>query len=117
MVALLVCRTCPRYDADASGGFARRLLAAIANLPGAAVVPIRGVACLGGCPDDGVVALAGHGKARVRFTRLSEADADAVVRAAEAHGDCPTGTPGDWEVPAELIGRLGSVTPTRVGLG
>jgi predicted metal-binding protein len=115
-MTLLICRTCPRYDLRATGDFGRRLLAAIAELaadrPGGAV-PIRNVQCLGGCPDDGVVAVDGPGKARVRFAGLDESDAAAVLAAAVAHDACVTGAPGDWEVPAELGDRLRTVTFKR----
>lgn len=69
--------------------------------------------CLGGCPDDGVVAVDGPGKARVRFTGLGAADAEVVVKAATAHDASRTGLPVDWEIPAELAERISSVTPKR----
>jgi hypothetical protein len=71
---------------------------------------VRGV---GGCPEDGVVAVDGAGKARVRFTGLDAGHVDAVVRAAAAHDACPTGAPDDWEVPAELADRISAVTLKR----
>lgn len=108
-MTLLVCRTCPRYDTRASGEFGRRLFRALAG----SGVAVRGVPCLGGCPEDGVVALDGPGKARVRFTRLGEGDAAAVLAAAAAHEASPTGAPAEWQVPEELAGRLGSVTLKR----
>ncbi|MGK5113529.1 MULTISPECIES: DUF1636 family protein [unclassified Geodermatophilus] len=115
-MTLLICRTCPRYDPRATGDFGRRLTAAIAqvadNEPGTTVA-IRNVQCLGGCPDEGVVAVDGPQKARVRFTGLDESDAKAVFAAAAAHDACPTGAPDDWEIPAELADRISSVTLKR----
>ena len=71
---------------------------------------VRNVQCLGGCPADGVVALDGPGRARVRFTALTAADADAVVEAALAHESSATGDPADWRIPDQLRARLSSVT-------
>lgn len=110
---LLICRTCPRYDAVVSGRFGRELDAAIGDNPGAAGLRIRHVQCLGGCPEDGVVAVDGMGKARVRFTGLTADDADAVVDAAHAHHASPTGAPDDWDVPAQLSDRISTVTFKR----
>lgn len=120
-MTLLICRTCPRYDTGASGEFGRRLIAAITKIvakePGEAVT-MCGVQCLGGCPDDGVVAVDGPGKARVRFTGLSDVDAAALLDAAAAHAACVSGAPADWAVPAELVDRLSSVTvKRRPGIG
>jgi predicted metal-binding protein len=112
-VTLLICRTCPRYDTPSSGEFGRALAAAIAENPGGAAVTVRKVQCLGGCPDDGVAAVDGPGKARVRFSRLDAGHAAAVIAAAAAHDACTSGTPGDWLVPAELADRISSVTPKR----
>jgi predicted metal-binding protein len=108
---LLICRTCPRYDPRTSGEFGRAMAAAVAAHP--ASVAVRGVQCLGGCPEDGVAAVDGPGKARVRFTGLDAGHAEAVVEAAAAHDACPTGVPDDWEVPAELAGRISAVTLKR----
>jgi len=115
-MTLLICRTCPRYDPRATGEFGRRLTAALAqvaeNEPDNPIA-IRNVQCLGGCPDDGVVAVDAPQKARVRFTGLDESDAKAVYAAALAHDACAPGAPGDWEIPAELAGRISSVTLKR----
>ena len=62
---------------------------------------------------DGVAAVDGPGKARVRFSRLDAGHAAAVIAAAAAHDACASGTPGDWQVPAELADRISSVTPKR----
>jgi predicted metal-binding protein len=112
-MTLLICRTCPRYDPRATGQFGRRLTAALAQIADNEPdnpVAVRNVQCLGGCPDDGVVAVDGPGKTRVRFTGLDETDAKAVHAAALAHDACTTGAPEDWEIPAELADRISSVT-------
>ncbi|MCI2422326.1 DUF1636 domain-containing protein [Saccharopolyspora sp. K220] len=110
---LLICRTCPRYDPHTSGEFGHRLNAAITANANEVTVHVRKVACLGGCPDHGVVAVDGPGKARVRFSGLTEHDAEAIIRAATAHDTCATGIPQDWEVPDELAGRISSITLKR----
>ena len=115
-MTLLICRTCPRYDTRATGDFGRRITAAltqIADNEPDTTVSIRNVQCLGGCPDEGVVAVDAPGKARVRFTGLDESDAKAVYAAALAHDACATGAPEDWEIPAELADRISSVTLKR----
>jgi predicted metal-binding protein len=115
-MTLLICRTCPRYDPRASGEFGRRLTAAITEIAPdetGTTVAIRNVQCLGGCPVDGVAAVDGPQKARVRFTGLDESDATAVLAAALAHDACLTGAPDDWEIPAELADRISSVTFKR----
>lgn len=112
-MTLLICRTCPRYDVPANGSFRRALGARLARNRDTDPALIRHVQCLGGCPDDGVAALDGPGKVRVRFTGLSECHADALVIAAHAHHGCPTGAPGEWDIPAELACHVSSVTYKR----
>jgi predicted metal-binding protein len=114
---LLVCRTCPRYDVRASGDFGRALVAAIVADRDAAGVSVRNVQCLGGCPDHGVAALDGPGKVRVRFSGLDPDDAGALLAAAAAHGACESGAPEEWDVPAELVDRISSVTHKRQPAG
>jgi predicted metal-binding protein len=112
-MTLLICRTCPRYDVPANGAFRRALDAQIAQNHAADPDLIRHVQCLTGCPDDGVAALDGPGKARVRFTRLTEEHAEALVKAAHAHDASSTGAPEDWEIPAELVDHISNVTFKR----
>jgi predicted metal-binding protein len=114
-MTLLVCSTCPRYDRHRSGRFGRAIKQAVTEDP--RDVPIRSVACLGGCPHDGVVALDGPGLSRVRFTHLGPADAPAVITAALAHAHSGTGDPTDWEVPAQIADRLSAVTVKRGPIG
>jgi predicted metal-binding protein len=110
-MTLLICRTCPRYDRRATGQFARDLTAAI-RIDGRDVAT-RNVQCLGGCPDDSVVAVDGPGMTRVRFTGVTSDDALAIINAALAHQASSTGDPGDWLIPAELTSRISSVTTKR----
>jgi predicted metal-binding protein len=110
-MTLLICRTCPRYDLRATGQFSRDLTAAIRA--DGRDVPIRNVQCLGGCPDDSVVAVDGPGLTRVRFTGVTSDDAPAIINATLAHHASGTGNPGDWLIPAELTSRISSVTAKR----
>jgi Predicted metal-binding protein len=112
-VALLVCRTCPRYDAPRSGSFSR----AIGVELQASGVDVRFVQCLGGCPRDGVAAVDGPGKARVRFTGLDAGHGAALIAAARAHESSSDGLPETWEVPEELRGHVSSVTVKRAPAG
>ena len=112
-MTLLVCRTCPRYDTPNNGEFRRALDARIAQNPAADPRTVRHVQCLGGCPEDGVAAVDGPGRARVRFNGLTADDADALVQAAQAHAACPTGAPDEWDIPTELADKVSSVTYKR----
>jgi predicted metal-binding protein len=110
-MTLLICRTCPRYDRRATGQFSRDLTAAIRA--DGRDIPTRNVQCLGGCPDDNVIAVDGPGKTRVRFTAITSDDAPAIINAALAHHASSTGNPGDWLIPAELTNRISAVTAKR----
>lgn len=110
-MTLLICRTCPRYDCRATGQFARDLTAAIRA--DGRDIPTRNVQCLGGCPDDSVVAVDGPGMTRVRFTGITSDDAPAIINATLAHQASATGNPGDWLIPAELTDRISSITAKR----
>ena len=74
---------------------------------------MRHVQCLGGCPEDGVAAVDGPGKTRVRFNGLHAGHADALIRAARAHAASPTGAPDEWDIPAELADHVSSITFKR----
>jgi|tagenome__1003787_1003787.scaffolds.fasta_scaffold20567461_2 predicted metal-binding protein len=112
-MTLLICRTCPRYDVPANGEFRRALDAQIVRNSAADPNLIRHVQCLTGCPDDGVAALDGPGKARVRFTGLTGDHAAALVKAAHAHDASSTGAPEDWEIPVELVDHISTITFKR----
>jgi predicted metal-binding protein len=108
-MTVLICKTCPRYDLRRSGQFA----AALADALNSGSPATRGVQCLGGCPRDGVVALDGPGKVRVRFTGLTVGDGSAIAAAAQAYDESASGHPDDWEIPPAIRGRLSSVTLKR----
>ncbi|GAA4853326.1 hypothetical protein GCM10023201_53520 [Actinomycetospora corticicola] len=111
---LLVCRTCPRDRTD-TGSFGAALDPLLTGAAGRGV-RVRHVPCLGGCPNDGNVAVDGPGKPRVRFSRIAAEDAAALVEAAVAFDASESGLPDvGWEVPDALRGRLTAVTPKRVG--
>ena len=110
-MTLLICRTCPRYDRRTTGQFSRDLTAAIRA--DGRDIPTRNVQCLGGCPDNSVVAVDGPGMTRVRFTGITSDDATAIINAALAHQASATGNPGDWFIPSELTSRISSVTVKR----
>lgn len=80
-MTLHICTTCPRYDALHQGDFAQSLHDEVE----AAHLAPRYIACLGGCPTDGVVSLdAPPGKTRIRFGHLTVADLPPdLVRAAQ----------------------------------
>jgi predicted metal-binding protein len=101
-MTLLICRTCPRYDTADNGEFRRAVDAEIARNAAADPRTVRHVQCLGGCPEDGVAAVDGPGKTRVRFNGLHAGHADALIRAPRAHAASPTGAPDEWDIPAEL---------------
>ena len=114
-MALLVCRTCPRYHRRRSGEFGRRLTSALTALVrnGSSDVAVRGVLCLGGCPRNGVAAVDGPGKARVRFANLTEDDAADLLAAAAAHERCASGEPSELDISDRLRSRISSVTVKR----
>ena len=110
-LTLLICRTCPRYDRRTTGQFAQDLTAAIRA--DGRDIPTCNVQCLGGCPDDSIVAVDGPGMTRVRFTGITSDDATAIINATLAHQASDTGNPGDWLIPSELTSRISSVTAKR----
>jgi hypothetical protein len=71
------------------------------------------VLCLGGCPRNGVAAIDGPGKARVRFANLTEDDAADLLAAAAAHERCASGEPAELDISDRLRGRISSVTLKR----
>ena len=71
------------------------------------------VACVGGCPDPGNVALDSVGKPRVRFSGLTEHDAEAILQAAVAYEASTSGDPGDWAIPDTLAEKITAVSRVR----
>jgi predicted metal-binding protein len=64
-------------------------------------------------PHPGNVALDSLGKPRVRFSGLTEHDADALLQAAAAYEASPSGDPADWTIPDTLAGKISAVSPKR----
>jgi predicted metal-binding protein len=112
-VALLICRTCPRYQDDV-GSFGPRLDQALVAACGGTGLRIRHVQCVGGCPDPGNVALDSLGKARVRISRIDALDAGALLEAVTAYESSATGIPAEWQVPDSLVSRISAVSPKAV---
>ena len=117
-MTILICTTCPRYEAATRGTFVDRFVTACERVgaAGGAAPTLRRVSCLGGCPRAGVAAVDGPQKARVRFTGLADANDDVVAdlaRFAEAHERSTTGEPAEVEVPDSLAPHLSSVTRKR----
>jgi predicted metal-binding protein len=109
-VALLVCQTCPRYTHD-TRTFGPKMLDALAAAGAAQQVRTSRVACVGGCPNPGNVALDSVGKPRVRFSNITEHNADALIQAAAAYEASTSGDPTDWTVPDELAGKITAISP------
>ena len=110
---LYVCRTCPREQwrgATAAGEgerFAQAVRAALAASPLGREVDLLVVHCLGGCPKPCNAALAGEGKAFLRFNRLGEGDVAALLDLAALYRASPDG---------EIADRLTSVFAGRLAL-
>jgi predicted metal-binding protein len=111
-MALLICQTCPRYLHDIRS-FGPKMLDALNAAEPHPTVRTTRVACIGGCPTPGNVALDSVGKPRVRFSGLTEHDVDALIEAAVAYEASSSGTPGDWTVPETLAGKISAVSPKR----
>ncbi|WP_026926751.1 DUF1636 family protein [Granulicoccus phenolivorans] len=109
-MTLHICTTCPRYDALHQGDFAQSLHDEVE----AAHLAPRYIACLGGCPTDGVVSLDAPGKTRIRFGHLTVADLPDLVRAAQAYDATETGELAHLSLPASLTSRITSVRPKLV---
>lgn len=120
-MTLLVCTTCPRYDGELNGDFADEFMA-VCQKAGTEADPapaIRRVRCLGGCPDEGVVAIDGPQKTRIRFTGLLGAPEAVMIglsRVAVAHEMSATGDPEDIPIPNDVVAHLSSVTRKRCAL-
>ncbi|WP_277454093.1 hypothetical protein [Janibacter sp. DB-40] len=117
-MTVLVCTTCPRYDAVTGGSFVGRFTAACERVgaDGGSAPTLRRVQCLGGCPRAGVVAIDGSQKARIRFTGLISVNDDIVAelcRFAAAHEHSATGHPNEVGVPVRLTPHLSSITCKR----
>lgn len=105
---LYVCTTCARDHAPEPDGRTRG--AALADavehaLGGTERIVLRRVQCLTGCLNPCNVALRGVAKFSLRFSRLSAADAAAVVAFARLYRDSRDGDVPQAAWPAALAGR------------
>jgi predicted metal-binding protein len=116
---LYVCRTCPREPwrgAVAAGEgerFAHCMRAALAASPLSRRLDLLVVHCLGGCPKPCNVALAGAGKAFLRFNRLGEGDVAALLEFAARYRASRDGEIAD-QPPPSLDGRLALRLPADI---
>jgi len=93
--------------------FAQSVRAALASSPLARRLDLLVVHCLGGCPKPCNVALAGAGKAFLRFNRLSEGHVAALLDLTARYRASRDGEIGD-RLPASLDGRLALRLPADI---
>jgi len=99
---LYVCQTCERDRRVAPGESTRgrrlgdAVAAALERVDADDRLALRRVSCLSGCPSPCNVALRGQRKTALRFSRLCEEDAQAIVDFALRYAESATG-----EVPGE----------------
>ena len=95
MARIFICTTCNRYAPAPAGEMSPGLQLAQAMKRTAAAagnaVAVRMVECLNTCPQPCAAALREPGKAVIRFGRLGPEDAPALLAAAEAYAQAPTG--------------------------
>lgn len=118
---LFVCRTCvrdrriPPGEKTAGEKLYDALEAELAKAGGD--VPLRGTACLNGCPSPCNASVRGHGKALLRFSHLTPEDAPALLRMARAYLKHKTGELAEKDLPdslrAKLSARAPVITPVR----
>ncbi|MFN0042827.1 MAG: DUF1636 family protein [Alphaproteobacteria bacterium] len=112
---LFVCRTCvrdrrvPEGEQTEGAKLYDALEAALAKDGGG--VPLRGTACLNGCPSPCNASVRGHGKALLRFSRLAPEDAPALIRMARLYLRHKTGDLTEKELPEALRAKLTARAP------
>jgi predicted metal-binding protein len=112
---VFICTTCNRYAPAAAGEASPGLQLAQAMKRAALAagnsVAVRMVECLNTCPQPCAAALREPGKAVIRFGRLEPEDAPALLAAAEAYAEAPTGDLAETAMPARLRAKVtGCVT-------
>ncbi len=113
---LFVCRTCvrdlrlPPGEQTAGAKLYDALEAALAK-DGGGDVPLRGTACLNGCPSPCNASVRGHGKALLRFSHLTPEDAPALIRMARLYLKHKTGDLSEKELPDSLRAKLSARAP------
>lgn len=99
---IFVCLTCDRYAQSPPGEITpgQRLAAAMKAIAARALNPIavRTVECLNGCPHPCTAALRAPGKAVIRFSGLSPADAPELIEAAAKYENSR-----DGDLPVEVL--------------
>ena len=119
---LYVCRTCPReawrgaWTAGEGERLAQTVRSTLAASPLGRQFDLLVVHCLSGCPKPCNVALAGAGKAYLRFNRLGEGDLPALLELAAQYRKSRDGEIGD-RLPPALSGRLALRLPGSVARG
>jgi len=112
---LFVCRTCVRDrrvpEGEKTAGYILydTLEAAIDASGGG--IPLRGTACLNGCPSPCNASVRGHGKALLRFSRLTPEDVPALVRLARLYLKHKTGDLSEQDMPESLRSKLSARAP------
>jgi predicted metal-binding protein len=74
-------------------------------------IPLRGTACLNGCPSPCNASVRGHGKALIRFSRLTPEDAPALVEMARNYLKHKTGDLGAKDLPERLRPKVSARAP------
>lgn len=112
---LFVCRTCvrdlrvPPGEQTAGATLYGALEAALAK--DGSDVPLRGTACLNGCPSPCNASVRGHGKALLRFSHLTPDDAPALIRMARLYLKHKTGELSEKDLPESLRIKLSARAP------
>jgi predicted metal-binding protein len=112
---LFICRTCvrdlrvPPGEKTAGEKLYEAVEAAVAK--SGADVPLRGTACLNGCPSPCNASVRGHGKALIRFSRLTPEDAPALIAMARAYLRHKTGELSAKELPETLRAKVSARAP------
>lgn len=112
---LFVCRTCVRDlrvpPGEKTAGETLYDAIEAANDAAGGLVPLRGTACLNGCPSPCNASVRGHGKALLRFSKLAPEDAPALIRLAQAYLRHKTGELGEKELPESLRPKVSARAP------
>jgi len=112
---LFICRTCVRDlrvpPGEKAAGEALYDAVEAANDAVGGHVPLRGTACLNGCPSPCNASVRGHGKALLRFSKLSIEDAPALIRLAQTYLKHKTGDLPEKDVPETLRAKVSARAP------
>ncbi|MGD9536903.1 MAG: DUF1636 family protein [Alphaproteobacteria bacterium] len=112
---LFICRTCvrdlrvPPGEQTAGEKLYDAVAAAVDEAGGG--IPLQGTACLNGCLNPCNASVRGHGKALLRFSRLTPEDAPALAALARAYIAHKTGDLSAKELPEPLRAKLSARAP------